>query len=106
MADEIEQFLTGTRRPAEIDRVLATVLFTDIVGSTQRAADIGDRRWRELRESHERMVRSELDRFRGREVKTTGDGFLATFDGPARAVRCALVQLRARSSCQVRSGTW
>lgn len=90
IAGEIEQFLTGTRRPAEVDRVLATVLFTDIVGSTRRATEMGDRRWRELLDSHHEVVRGELGRFRGREVKTTGDGFLATFDGPGRAVRCAL----------------
>src|SRR5437763_14939602 len=74
----------------EPDRVLATVLFTDIVGSTERAAELGDRRWRELLSTHDAAVRRELERFRGREVDTAGDGFLATFDGPARAVRCAL----------------
>jgi class 3 adenylate cyclase len=89
LVDEVEEFLTGVRREPEPDRVLATVLFTDIVGSTERAAELGDGRWRELLESHESIVRRELDRFRGREVKTTGDGFLATFDGPARGVRCA-----------------
>jgi class 3 adenylate cyclase len=86
---EIEVFLTGESGRAEPDRVLATVMFTDIVGSTQRAAELGDRRWRELLDVHDRVVRRQLERFRGREVKTTGDGFLATFDGPARAVRCA-----------------
>jgi pimeloyl-ACP methyl ester carboxylesterase len=90
IADEIEEFLTGTRPAPELDRVLATVLFTDIVGSTERAAELGDRRWRELVGAHEAAVRRELDRFRGREVDTAGDGFLAAFDGPARAVRCAL----------------
>jgi pimeloyl-ACP methyl ester carboxylesterase len=89
VADEIEEFITGRRAPADPDRVLATVLFTDIVDSTKRAAELGDRRWRTLLDEHERLVRRELDRFSGREVKTTGDGFLATFDGPARAVRCA-----------------
>ena len=74
----------------EPDRVLATVLFTDIVGSTERAAELGDRRWRELLSAHDAAVRRELERFRGREVDTAGDGFLAAFDGPARAVRCAL----------------
>jgi class 3 adenylate cyclase len=69
--------------------VLATLLFTDIVGSTDRAAEIGDARWRELLAEHDQLVRRALDRFEGREVKTTGDGFLATFDGPARAIRCA-----------------
>jgi pimeloyl-ACP methyl ester carboxylesterase len=90
IADEIEEFLTGTRPVPEPDRVLATVLFTDIVGSTERAAELGDRRWRELLSTHDAAVRRELERFRGREVDTTGDGFLATFDGPARAVRCAI----------------
>jgi class 3 adenylate cyclase len=90
IADEIEEFLTGTRPLPEPDRVLATVLFTDIVGSTERAAELGDRRWRELLSTHDTAVRRELERFRGREVDTAGDGFLAAFDGPARAVRCAL----------------
>jgi len=87
--DEIEEFLTGSRSDVETDRVLATVLFTDIVDSTARAAALGDRDWRRLLESHHQRVRHELARFRGQEVKTLGDGFLATFDGPARAVRCA-----------------
>jgi pimeloyl-ACP methyl ester carboxylesterase len=87
--DEIEEFLTGVRHGPEPDRVLATVLFTDIVGSTERAAALGDRRWRDVLEQHHTLVRRELDRFRGREIDTTGDGFLATFDGPARGVRCA-----------------
>jgi pimeloyl-ACP methyl ester carboxylesterase len=90
LADEIEQFLTGTRPMPEPDRVLATVLFTDIVGSTERAVELGDRRWRDLLGAHDAAVRRELDRFRGREVDTAGDGFLASFDGPARAVRCAI----------------
>jgi pimeloyl-ACP methyl ester carboxylesterase len=90
IADEIEEFLTGTRPVPQPDRVLATVLFTDIVGSTERAAELGDSRWRELLGTHDAAVRRELERFRGREVDTAGDGFLATFDGPARAVRCAL----------------
>ena len=88
--DEIEEFLTGVRPHPALDRVLATVLFTDIVGSTELAADLGDRRWRELLETHNVVVRRELDRFRGRELSTAGDGFLATFDGPARAVACAV----------------
>jgi pimeloyl-ACP methyl ester carboxylesterase len=87
--DEIEEFLTGVRPHPALDRVLATVLFTDIVGSTELAADLGDRRWRELLESHNTLVRSELGRFRGRELSTAGDSFLATFDGPARAIACA-----------------
>ena len=85
---EIEEFLTGKRSPPETDRVLATVMFTDIVGSTKRAAELGDARWRELLAAHHAAVRDELLRCRGREVKTLGDGFLATFDGPARAIRC------------------
>jgi class 3 adenylate cyclase len=89
IVDEVEEFLTGARPMPEPERVLATVLFTDIVGSTERAAELGDRRWRELLERHHTTVRRELERFRGREVDTAGDGFLATFDGPARAIRCA-----------------
>jgi class 3 adenylate cyclase len=86
----VEEFLTGTRAAApEIDRILATILFTDIVGSTERAAELGDRRWRDVLDAHDAAVRRELIRFRGRELKTTGDGFFAAFDGPARAVRCA-----------------
>jgi class 3 adenylate cyclase len=87
--DEIEEFLTGARHAPDTDRVLATVLFTDIVGSTERAAQLGDRSWRELLDSHDRVVRRQLERFRGREVNTSGDGFVATFDGPGRAVQCA-----------------
>ena len=87
---EIEEFLTGMRRAPDVERVLATVVFTDIVGSTERAADLGDRAWRDLLEMHHTLVRRELEQYRGREVNTTGDGFLATFDGPARAIRCAL----------------
>jgi class 3 adenylate cyclase len=90
IVDEVEEFLTGTRPVPEPDRVLATVLFTDIVGSTARASELGDRRWRDLLQRHHDVVRRELGRFRGREVDTAGDGFLATFDGPARAVRCGL----------------
>ena len=89
IVDEVQEFLTGARSAPQHDRVLATVMFTDIVGSTERAAKLGDRRWRELLESHEAVVRRELARHRGTEVKTTGDGFLATFDGPARAISCA-----------------
>jgi pimeloyl-ACP methyl ester carboxylesterase len=88
--DEIEEFLTGVRPHPVLDRVLATVLFTDIVGSTELAADLGDRGWRELLEQHNAVVRRELGRFRGRELSTAGDGFLVTFDGPARAVACAV----------------
>jgi class 3 adenylate cyclase len=89
MLDAIEEFLTGRVPDHDVDRVLATVVFTDVVGSTEHAARIGDRRWRELLATHDTLVRGELVRFRGREVKSMGDGFLATFDGPGRAVRCA-----------------
>jgi class 3 adenylate cyclase len=104
--DAIEEFLTGARRAEEPDRVLATVLFTDIVGSTERAAALGDRRWLALLDEHHAIVRRELARFRGREVKTTGDGFLATFDGPARAVRCgrSIVEEIQRLGLAVRAG--
>jgi pimeloyl-ACP methyl ester carboxylesterase len=89
IGDCIEEFITGSVSAADSDRVLATVLFTDIVGSTTRAEQIGDQRWRDLLAAHHTSVRRELARYRGSEVKSTGDGFLATFDGPARAVRCA-----------------
>ena len=88
--DHVEEFLTGRAEPGPIDRVLSTVLFTDIVGSTSRAASLGDQRWLDLLAEHDRIVRGQLGRFRGREIKMTGDGCLATFDGPARAVACAL----------------
>jgi class 3 adenylate cyclase len=87
--DAVEEFLTGHKPLPEPNRVLATVLFTDIVGSTSLASELGDREWLTLRERHNETVRAELERFRGREVDTTGDGFLAVFDGPARAVRAA-----------------
>jgi pimeloyl-ACP methyl ester carboxylesterase/class 3 adenylate cyclase len=87
--DAIEEFLTGSRAPVPVDRVLATVMFTDIVGSTEKAAALGDQRWRDILDKHNAIIRRNLVRFRGREVKVTGDGFLATFDGPARGVRCA-----------------
>lgn len=86
---EIREFLTGKREAGTPDRALATVLFTDLVGSTQQAAELGDRRWRDLVEQHHAAVRKELTRFDGREVDTAGDGFFATFDGPARGIRCA-----------------
>ncbi len=106
LADEIEEFVTGSRADPEPDRVLATVMFTDIVGSTQRAEELGDRRWRGLLDRHDAIVRREIERFRGHEVKTLGDGFLATFGGAARAVRCALSTSEAVQSLglQVRSG--
>ena len=87
--DAIQEFLTGVRRSVEPDRVLATVLFTDVVGSTERAARLGDRRWRELLEVHDELAGRLVEQFGGRLVKTTGDGILATFDGPGRAIRCA-----------------
>lgn len=104
--DEIEEFLTGARPVSEPDRVLATVLFTDIVGSTEQAATLGDRRWRDLLERYYTLVRRELPRFRGKEVDTSGDGFLAVFDGPARAIRCAAAIRRSVSEigCQIRAG--
>jgi class 3 adenylate cyclase len=103
---EIEEFLTGSRSSSESDRVLATVLFTDIVGSTERAAVLGDAGWRDLLGAHHEVVRRELERYRGREISTTGDGFLATFDGPARAVRCACAVAQAvrRLGIDVRAG--
>ena len=93
--DEIVEFMTGERPEVEVDRILTTVLFTDIVGSTERAEREGDRRWSELLSAHHQVVRSELHHFRGQEIDTAGDGFLATFDGPARAIRCA---------CAIRDG--
>jgi class 3 adenylate cyclase len=104
---EIEHFLKEIRDDeAELDRVLATVLFTDIVGSTERAAALGDREWGVLRDSHHARIRSYLGRFRGREVNTAGDGFLATFDGPIRAVRCATSAVAAVRGLgmQIRAG--
>ena len=104
--DEVEEFLTGVRHRPEPDRVLATVMFTDIVGATERAATLGDRRWRELLDQHHALVRAQLVRFRGREIDTAGDGFLAAFDGPARGVRCAcaVVQEVHRLGLQIRAG--
>jgi class 3 adenylate cyclase len=88
--EELEEFVTGSRGSADTERRLATVLFTDIVGSTEKAATLGDRSWRDLLERHNQVVRAELGRWRGREVNTAGDGFLASFNGPARAIDCAL----------------
>jgi pimeloyl-ACP methyl ester carboxylesterase len=106
LCGEIQVFLTGARSEPEPDRVLATVLFTDIVDSTKRAAEAGDRAWRELIGHHHFLVRQQLERHRGREIKTTGDGFLATFDGPARAVRCgrAIVDAIKSLDMHVRAG--
>jgi class 3 adenylate cyclase len=92
---EIHEFLTGRRASPAPDRVLATVLFTDLVGSTARASELGDRRWRDLLEQHHAAVRRELERFSGHELDTAGDGFFATFDGPARAIRCAKAIIEA-----------
>jgi class 3 adenylate cyclase len=93
--EEIVEFLTGERPEVEVDRILTTLLFTDIVSSTERAASIGDHEWRSLLDAHDRTVREHLRRFRGKEINTTGDGFLASFDGPARAIRCALALAEA-----------
>jgi class 3 adenylate cyclase len=103
---EMAQFLTGTRRAADPDRVLATVLFTDIVDSTRTAAELGDARWRELLDRHDATVDGVLGRFGGRAVKSTGDGYLATFDGPARGVRCAraILEESERQGIPVRAG--
>jgi class 3 adenylate cyclase len=106
VVDEVEEFLTGRRPVHEPDRILATVLFTDIVGSTERAAEVGDRRWRELVDRHHAAVRRELARWNGREIDTAGDGFFATFDGPARAVRaaCAIRDGVAELDLNIRAG--
>ena len=106
LLDEVEEFLVGSRRAREAERALATILFTDIVGSTETAARLGDTRWRDLLARHDAAVRRELAVHRGREVKTMGDGFLATFDGPARAIRCAVAirdELR-QTGIDVRAG--
>ncbi len=117
LLDQIEEFVTGTRREREPERMLATIMFTDIVASTDRAAAAGDRKWRQLLERHDELVRRELTRHRGREIKQLGDGFFAAFDGPARAVQCAAsiteqvrslgIEVRAgvhTGECEVRGG--
>lgn len=106
IADAAAEFLTGSRADIDPDRVLATVLFTDIVDSTRRAAELGDRSWHTLLAQHDAIVRRELSRFRGQELKTLGDGFMATFDGPARGIRCAVAVVDAVRSLgiEVRSG--
>ncbi len=106
VVDEIEEFVTGTRGGAATERILTTVLFTDIVGSTERATREGDRSWHDLLDRHDAMVRSELHRFGGREVKTTGDGILATFVSPTQAIRCAasICAGATRMEMQVRAG--
>jgi class 3 adenylate cyclase len=104
--DLVEHFLTGTRGDHEIDRILATVLFTDIVSSTERASVLGDHAWRDLLDRHDRLTRREIERFGGREIKTLGDGFLAAFDGPGRAVRSAraITEEARRIGIEVRCG--
>jgi pimeloyl-ACP methyl ester carboxylesterase len=106
LLDEMEEFLTGVRIGPDPDRILATVLFTDIVGSTERAAVLGDRRWRELLAAHHATVRHQLEHWRGQEIDTAGDGFLASFDGPARAIRCACaIRDRVRTlGLEIRAG--
>ena len=106
MIGEIEAFLTGTRPDPEPDRILSTVLFTDIVASTERAAELGDRRWHELVDEHHARVRRELDHFRGREIDTAGDGFFASFDGPARGIRaaCAIRESVEQLGIEIRAG--
>jgi class 3 adenylate cyclase/pimeloyl-ACP methyl ester carboxylesterase len=103
---EIAEFLTGERSLGEIDRILTTVLFTDIVGSTNQAASLGDQRWRSLLDAHDRAIRGQLRRFRGNEINTTGDGFVASFDGPARSIRCAqgITEATAELGIEVRVG--
>ena len=106
MLDEIEEFLTGLRRGAGTDRMLSTILFTDIVSSTEQAAEVGDRRWSEVLDRHDAVMRRQLTRFGGREVNTTGDGMVAAFDGPTRAVVCgqALVDAAAQVGISIRVG--
>jgi class 3 adenylate cyclase len=95
IVDEVAEFLTGQGPVAEVERILTTVLFSDIVGSTEHAVGLGDQRWRLLLDRHDHTVRETLTRFRGREINTTGDGFVAAFDGPARAIRCAQAMVEA-----------
>ena len=106
LLDEVEEFLTGSRSGGDPDRLLTTLLFTDIVGSTDKAAEVGDRKWNDLLDRHHELTRSELTRFGGREVSTTGDGFFAAFDRPTSGVRCALSLVEAMSSLglQIRAG--
>ena len=106
MHDSIRRFIGAERRPGVLDSVLATVLFTDIVDSTKRSAELGDRRWTGIRSQHDDIVRNEIDRYRGREVKTMGDGFLVTFDGPARGIECArsIVERVRQLGIEIRAG--
>ncbi len=106
LLDEVEEFLTGTLQPRDHDRILSTILFTDIVGSTERAGELGDRRWRDLVAEHHSRVRRQLERFRGLEIDTAGDGFFASFDGPARAIRaaCAMRDDVRQLGIEIRAG--
>jgi class 3 adenylate cyclase len=106
VSDEVTEFLTGERPVVEVERILTTVLFTDIVGSTAQAASLGDKRWRSLLDGHDKTVREQLRRFRGHEINTTGDGFVASFDGPARAIRCAqgIIEATGRLGVRLRAG--
>jgi len=101
VADEVAEFLTGERPILEAERILTTIFFSDIVGSTERAASLGDRAWRTLLDSHDEEVRAQLRRFRGQEINTTGDGFVASFDGPARSIKCAHSILEATGTLGV-----
>ena len=106
LMNEITEFLTGERPVVEVERILTTVLFTDIVGSTAQAAALGDKKWRSMLEAHDKTVREQLRHFRGREINTTGDGFVVSFDGPARAIRCAraIAQATGKLGVQLRVG--
>ena len=106
LADEVAEFLTGKRHGVESDRILTTVLFTDIVGSTGLAASLGDQRWRSLLDAHDEAVREQFRRFRATEINTTGDGFMASFDGPARAIACAkaIAEATEKLGVQLRLG--
>ncbi len=106
LADEVAELLTGKRHAVEEDRILTTVLFTDIVGSTGLAASLGDQRWRSLLDAHDEAVREQFRRFRGTEINTTGDGFMASFDGPARAIACAkaIAEATEKLGVQLRLG--
>jgi len=102
VVNEVAEFLTGDRPALEIERILTTVLFTDIVGSTALAASVGNRRWRSILDAHDQTVRQQLGCFRGREINTTDDGFVPSFDGPARAIRCAQAIYEATENLEVR----
>ena len=102
LGDEVAEFLTGVRVDTTVERVLTTILFSDIVGSTERAVSLGDQQWNALLDRHDAAIRDQLRTFRGREINTTGDGFVACFDGPARAIRCAQSMLRATSDLGLR----